>query len=69
MFGVAHGLGRVEAGAVDKDCQPAKQQLIWCLEQVVAPLDGVSQGLVALVRIPRAACEHCEALAQPAEQG
>ena len=57
-------LGRLEGEAAGEDRQPAEEQALLAVEQVVAPLDGGAQGLLARARGAAAGGEDVEAVAQ-----
>ncbi len=68
-FRVADRLHCVEAAAVDEHGQASKQASLVLVEQVVAPGDRRSEGLLALLEITSAAGQHAQPLVQAAEQG
>ena len=64
----AHPLSRLQRAAAHKHPQPPEQRLFVFVQQVVAPVDRVAQGLLARRQVARAAGQHLEPVAQSRQQ-
>ncbi len=63
-----HGLRPFQGEAADKDGEPAKQGLLLCGEQIVAPGDGIAHRPLPGRRVQSATGQQRQPLLQPGEQ-
>lgn len=63
------GFGSLQGAAADEDGEPAEEALLLIRQQVVAPLDGVAQCLLAGGQIAWAPGEEVQAMRETLEQG
>src|SRR5262249_62273887 len=66
--GIAHRLNCLQRAAADEYTQACKQRLLVRVEQLVAPINRVADGLLALRQIARTAGEQLQPVAQPCQQ-
>ncbi len=64
----ADGLSCLQCAAAGKDGEPPEELPLLGVQQLVAPLDSVAQGLLPLRHIARTARQYLQALAQPRQQ-
>ena len=69
VFHPADCVDRIHAGAAGEDGQAAEEGALALFEQVVAPVDGAAQRLLALGPVTRAAGEQVETPSQAREHG
>src|SRR5579885_1182311 len=58
------GFGCLDRTATGEDCKPAKEALFPGIEQIVAPLKGVTQGLLPGGTIPPSLCQNSQPVLQ-----
>ena len=63
-FGVADLLYGLQGAASREDRQPAEERLLLLVQQVVAPVDGTAQGLLAGGQVARPSLQELQAVAQ-----
>src|SRR6266567_2846577 len=65
---LTYRLYRFQCAATDEDREPPEEPLLFALQQVVAPGDGVAQRLLACWHVSGLACQDLQPLTQPSEQ-
>src|SRR6266849_3314069 len=63
-----HGFCCQEGAATNKDGEPPEEPLFPGIEQLIAPLDGVTQGLLSCWHIPRPTRQHGQPPTQARQQ-
>src|SRR5215469_2425316 len=58
-----------EYAATDEHCEPSKEALFQGTQQVIAPLNGVTEGLLPLMHVPGPLRQDLEAMLQACQEG
>src|SRR6266487_6029602 len=53
-----HSLNRLKGAATNKDGELPEEALFLHRQKLIAPLDGVAQGLLSSRGVPRSTCQH-----------
>ena len=67
--GIADCFGSIKRATADEDGKPPKQFLLRFIEEVVTPIDGVAQSLLALGKIERTSRQQLQPISEAIENG